>query len=104
MLGSSMQIGGKPIIAPVAKTADYTAAGDDTILMNATSGNLTVTLPAAAGKVGWVYNIKKTDSSENTVTIDGNASETIDGETTLVLTLQYQSVSILSDGSNWHII
>jgi hypothetical protein len=38
------------------------------------------------------------------VTIDGNAAETIDGDLTIDLTLQYESVMIVCDGSNWHII
>ncbi len=104
MLGSSIQMAGKVLIAPVAKSAAYTAGGDETILVDATAAARTITLPAAAGKLGWIYNIKKVDSSANAVVIDGNASETIDGELTFSLTVQYMSLTIVSDGSNWHII
>lgn len=37
-------------------------------------------------------------------TIDGNASETIDGATTYTLSTQYESVTIKSNGTNWYII
>jgi hypothetical protein len=37
------------------------------------------------------------------VTVDGNASETIDGALTYALAVQYQSITIISDGTNWHI-
>lgn len=89
----------------VSKTGAYTAtATDHTILCNATSAAFTITLPASSGATRRRYVIKKTDSSANAVTIDGNASETIDGATTYALNNQYESVEIQCDGSNWHII
>ena len=72
-----------------------------TVLVDASGGNRTITLPAAAGIGGRYYNIKKTDSSINTVTIDGNGAETIDGKTTKVITTQYENATIQSDGVNW---
>lgn len=86
-------------------STDITAqATDHTILVNATSANRTVTLPAVATNAKRRYEIKKIDASANTVTIDGNASETIDGTTTKVLTTQYQSVAIHCDGATWWIV
>lgn len=74
-------------------------------LCNASSAAIIVNLGRSAAFVpGTIYIIKKTDSSVNTVTVDPNGSETIDGAATYVLTLQYQTVTIISDGSNWHII
>ena len=60
----------------------FTAAVDNTILCNAISGIIVINLPAASSNTNKVYNIKKTDSSGNAITIDGNASETIDGTLT----------------------
>jgi hypothetical protein len=92
-------------MAIVAKTGAYTLTDDDyTVTCDSSGGAFTITLPAASGRTGRVYNIKKTDSSANAVTVDGNASETIDGATTVVITTQYDSLQIQSDGSNWHII
>lgn len=89
----------------VSTAAAYTAlATDFTILADATSGAFTVTLPAAAAIKGRIYVIKKIDSSINAVTVDGNASETIDGATTKAITLQYSAAMIQSDGANWRII
>ncbi len=91
--------------AVVAKTAAYTATDrDQTILCNASSGAFTVTLPASQGISGRTYRIKKTDSGGNAVTVDGNASETIDGATTNSLGSQYDVIEIQCDGSNWHIL
>lgn len=93
------------VLAIVTKTTNYTAtANDHTIRVNATSGNITITLPAAASHAGRIYNIKKIDATANTVTIDGNSSETIDGAATNVITGQYVNVCVQSNGSNWDII
>lgn len=88
------------------KTANYTVlAGDRNkiILCDATSAAFTVTLLAAAtAGDGFTLTIKKTDATTNAVTIDGNASETIDGALTAGLATQYTSMTIISDGSNWN--
>jgi hypothetical protein len=88
-----------------AKTANYTALTTDYfIACDASGGSFTITLPASSGNTGLQYFIKKTDSSGNTVTIDGNASETIDGSTTKVINTQYESISIISNGTNWYVL
>jgi hypothetical protein len=76
---------------------------DNLILCDASSAAFTVTLTAAASTGNKELTIKKTDSSGNAITIDGNASETIDGATTYSLPTQYKAVTIVCDGSNWHI-
>ena len=89
----------------VTKTSAYTATVDDnTILCNGTSAAFTITLPASSGNSGLKYNVKKTDSSANAITIDGNASETIDGNLTVSLSSQYDSYTIQCDGTNWYIL
>lgn len=77
--------------------------GLNTKLIDATSGNITITLPTAVSNVA-AFIIKKVDSSTNTVTIDGNASETIDGDLTLTIYDQYNYIEIISDGTNWKVI
>ncbi len=54
-------------------TTDYTLDEDDNIvLVDATSGNITITLPDATAMVRrGIYYIKKIDSTANTVTIVG---------------------------------
>lgn len=90
------------------KSANYTTvASDNGALLNvdATSSNLTITLLAAAtASNGHFLIIKKSDSTTNTVTIDANSTETIDGATTLVLANENDTVLLMSDGSNWQIL
>jgi len=74
-----------------------------TVLVDATSGNITITLPAAASSSNVIFIIKKIDASANTVTIDANASETIDGNTTEVLASQTEFRVIQCDATAWWI-
>jgi|DEB0MinimDraft_3_1074331.scaffolds.fasta_scaffold00273_9 hypothetical protein len=75
-----------------------------TVLCDASSNQMTVTLPRAGSMVGRVVTVKKIDSSANTVTIDGYKSETIDGDTTTIITKQWTSLRLQSDGNNWVIM
>jgi len=82
-----------------ALTTDHNILVDD-----ATAGSaVTVTLPAASGNAGLQYNIKKLGNTANVI-VDGDGSETIDGGTTATLTVQYESITIVCDGSNWWIV
>lgn len=86
------------------KTNNYTITSDDmVVLCNATSADITITLPNSSSASGYIFYIKRIDSSPNTVTVDGNGSQTIDGQTTQTLN-QYDSIQIVSDGTNWSII
>lgn len=99
---SLLQVAGPIATAYAAKTANYTVTATDSFLTgDCTSGNLTFTLPAAASIAGREYHFKRIDGSGNSVIIDGNASETIDGATTKTLTTQWSEISIVSDGTNW---
>jgi hypothetical protein len=97
--GSISGIGFKQ--AYVTKTGAYTATNDDYVI-DCTSGTFTVTLPASSGRTGRILIIK--NSGAGTITVDGNASETIDGAATYSLAVQYATVQIISDGTNWKII
>lgn len=88
----------------VTVTPHNATDAQSTLLVNAGTGPITVNLPAASGRAGRIYCIKKTDASANGVTIDGNASETIDGAATYSLPTQYDGVIIQCDGSNWHVL
>jgi hypothetical protein len=96
------------IVTTQSKSADYTVLVADkgaVISVDASGGARTITLPAAAtAGAGFPITIKKSDSSGNTVTIDANGSETIDGSLVRGLSTQYQSISLVCDGAGWRII
>jgi hypothetical protein len=76
---------------------------DDTILANASGGAFTVTLTVSGIPTGKVFTITKTDSSTNAVTLTP-ASGTVDGQSSIALALQYMTVSVQFDGTNYWII
>ncbi len=80
-------------ISALATVQDY----DDSIVCTGTT--YTVTLPAAAGNDGRILYIKRNSSGD--ITIDGNASETIDGALTKVLSTTLGSATLICDGANW---
>jgi hypothetical protein len=77
-------------------TSERTVLVDD----DAAGGAVTINLPTLTGNLGLPYTIKKMGSTAN-VTVDGFASEAIDGATTYVLTSQYETVSIVAGPSSW---
>ena len=83
-----------------AVTATYTVVLSD-YYVNCTSGTFTVTGYTAAGTAGREWNIK--NSGTGTITFAPAGSETIDGETDIQL-VQYDSITIVSDGENLIII
>lgn len=88
-------------LSVVSKSANYTlTSSDNVILADATSGDVTLTLPASSGNTGMLVIVKKTNSA-NDVIIDGNASETIDGDTTLTITAENAYVELICTGSEW---
>jgi len=73
------------------------------VLVNASGGPRTMTLPAPSSVRGAVINIKKIDSSLNVVTISP-PSGTIDGAASKPLNFQWDSLAITSDGTNFYLI
>lgn len=92
-----------------AETHKYAALTGNTTLdathsivgVDATSGNLVITLPSAAGITGRTYSVMKIDSGANTVTVTPDGSETINGAGTLVLSSQFDDCRLVSNGTNW---
>ena len=78
-------------------------SGHVIILCDCTSNAITVNLPTAVGNTA-KFDIKKTDSSANAVTIDGDSTESIDGSATASLAVANVSVTLVSDNSNWKVI
>ena len=103
---SKLQVGGSESRKVQALTTGTTLdTTHNTLECNATAGSFVVTLPAAAGCTGRRYAFHKNDTSANTVTIDANAAETIDGAATIVLggNVGNSHLVIVSNGTNWRI-
>ena len=92
-------------IEVVTTTVSYTMVDIDSLILgDATAASITVTLLTAAGREGRDIYVKKIDTSDNTVTIDAEGTETLDGSTTIVLTQRNAVRGYRSDGTNWRLI
>jgi len=80
-------------------TEDGTLTADNEVVL--CNGTFTVTLSPAASSDGKRYYIKNIGTG--TITVDGDESETIDGETSVELD-QYEYMDIVSDGESWWMI
>ena len=67
---------------------------------NGTTANYTVVLPPVAGNAGKIIGFRMTESLRCFVTIDGNASEQIDGQFWRVM-WRNESAILLCDGTSW---
>lgn len=98
---------GSKVVGLVSKvfgdSAYAVASSDYVILYDPTGGNSTVNLPAAASSSGRVLIIKHSSASGNTVTVDGNGGDLIDGNLTVVLA-SFQSLTIICNGVAWFIL
>jgi hypothetical protein len=85
------------------QSTNYTAAAGDFVLMSTGATDKTVTLPAAASNTDAVIVVKKYDAGAGNVIIDGNASETIDGDLTQTILSPLTSLTLHCDGTEWWI-
>lgn len=89
------------------KTADYTVTVADhgkVINVDSTGGAVDITLPAAATAGNGFHVTVKAAEVSNTITVDADGSETIDGATTRTLDALYQTETYVSDGSEWYVV
>lgn len=91
-------------LAVTTKTSSYTITSSDDIILGNTNA-ITLTLPAASSNSGKVFYIKKIGSDANAVTIARAGSDTIDGQTSLLIPRQWDGVTVASDGSaTWEVL
>lgn len=81
-------------------TAYSVSASDHVVL--ATAGPYTITIPTPVGNTGRKLIIKKAENSETTLTLSASVG-TIDGGT-FELNGPYQSVMLVSNGTNWFVL
>ena len=72
-----------------------------TVTLCSASAPFTVTLPSATGLGGQFYKIKKSDDTEQAVTIQASGSQKIDNASSVVLDSPYAGLMVMSNGSNW---
>ncbi len=80
-------------------------SADYTILCDATSGAVNLSLPSAASTFGRVYNLKKIDASANACSMSRAGSDTIDGASAKSTIIQYTNIQVQSNGvATWSVL
>ena len=97
--GSSMSA--IPVVDLTTDTALTTKA---IYLCDETGGSFTVTLPTAIGKRGQMWYFLKVGGTANTVTLQPDGTETINGDTDLLMAEPEMSITLFSDDANWRIL
>lgn len=94
------------LILDIATISDLTATLDSDhyiVLLDGSSNAVTVTLPALASANKQPYWLKAL-AVDNTVTVDGNSSEQIEGSDTYVFATAGDAILIVPGTSQWHIL
>lgn len=81
-------------------TAAYTITDNDYIVL--ADGTFAVTLPYAKPSINRSLVVKNIGSG--TITVTAQSGENIDGSNTYPMAAQYDTVQIISDGTDWHIV
>ena len=97
--------GGFTYTAITSASSPVSGAASTHYSADTSGGVITINLPALSGVTAGTEIRVKLKTAGNTLTLDGNSAETIDGSTTYTLTVQNQAVTLVSDGSsNWEVI
>ena len=87
-------------------SASYTVVGTDgTVRVDASGGDIIVTLPLIATGAGYRYNIKRVDLvPANSVILLGDGAELIDGRSAGIKISTKSSYTVKANASGWDII
>jgi hypothetical protein len=75
-----------------------------TVLIDASSGIKTISLPSTSSNNGTLFNIKKIDSTGNNVIVNSVDAAPIDGNSSVTIQNRYTTLTVQCSGSNWWII
>jgi hypothetical protein len=94
---------GADLIATIGVTGAYTATASDEYIGVFSASAVTITLPI--GITGRVYTIKdEYGQGSGKITIQPSGAEKVDNSNTYVISVPYQSVSVVFRGGQWRII
>lgn len=86
--------------------SDTTADDNNVYFVDTSSGAHTITLPDPSVRNGDVIWVKDVNGGSNSITIGigGSSGVTIDGNASITLDGTYESVTLGSNGDDWHVL
>ena len=97
--GQQATLGNAVVNKTGTHTLDSTHFGQ-LIKCDATSASFTSNISATSGLgTSWYVIIQKTDATANTITVDPNSTEQVNGASTYILKNQFEGVFLIKDGS-----
>lgn len=94
---------GADLIAVIGVTTNYTATDNDEYIGVSSATAITITLPT--GIPGRVYTIKdEFGQGSGKITVKPQTGDTIDSKPTYVISVPYQSISVVFRGGGWWIM
>jgi hypothetical protein len=94
-----------PLMVSVSTSGNISNANKEIIeQVNASAGTVTRNVFTAVGYSGYKVRLKKMDSSVNPVTIAAQTGQTIDGQASVSIIRQNDSLTLMSDNANWIIV
>lgn len=93
----------RQLVAPIATSTDLTLSNlhlGTLLQVSASAANRTITLPNTLPAGFWVE-VRKTDSTANTVTLDATSGGQINGANTVTLKYQFETYRLWWDGTTW---
>ncbi len=100
-LGSSSAV---PKVSVVASSGALTTSDCGILLIDAATGNITLSLPQASTCIGSKYYFKRLDNSTNSITISCASGNTVEGAASITIDpAQYMWEELVSVGNYWMI-
>lgn len=85
----------------VTSVATSTTVAHDLVIADSTASVVTCTLPKAKDWQDRVLRVKKVNSNANIVIVHAQSGETIDKVGSATISVQYSTLSLISDGAEW---
>jgi len=104
--GTSLSFENITIEETVTTSSNLTTSGQTTVFADVSGGPLTVTLASSDAKDGRKVRVvdKAGNASNNTIIVNTESSETINGQADAVVNSDFEAVTFQSDGSNWFVV
>lgn len=110
---ATTEVSGAQVVQAVANWAGSTTdvnfaaspytglATDEVVLCDSTAGAIAITLPPPVARKTIKFVDTVGNAATSNIVVSQNAAETIDGATSITMNANYETLTLISDGTNW---